>query len=117
MSAGRVSGVLLTGEELVLAGQAVHAAQLARRRNGHPPDPRLDHLAAVMAGTVRSDMPAEPVAQAEDVIGIAELAQLLNISDRHARRLAPGLDGRQVNGRWVILRSAVDEHLEGGTLV
>ena len=40
-------------------------------------------------------------------IGTAEVARVLGITPRHARRLASDLDGRQVKGTWLFDRHAV----------
>jgi hypothetical protein len=48
----------------------------------------------------------------EELIGTAEVADILNCDPRHVRRLTNDLDGRQINGRWVFTKSVVEQYEE-----
>lgn len=113
MGAARVpeGSVLLTGEAVDALRYAVEKAQAWRRWQGLSRSARLDVLAAVtVAG--QADTAEEPVVEA-DYMTTEEAATVLGVSCRTARRLAPGLGGRVVGGRWFLDRLAVAEHKEG----
>lgn len=114
MSAYRVpaGAVLLDGPALDVARYAVTVAQRARARNGLPPSRALAGLADVLSPAGQADTPDEAPGEADDMT-TAEAAELLGVSRRTARRLAPALGGRLVGGRWLLDRQAVTEHLEG----
>lgn len=110
--------LLLTAEDLGVVAYAVAAAQRSRRRNGLGPLRRLDALAAALdaarvAATGHADSEPDHTGDAETMT-TTEAAQLLGVSDRTARRLAPGLGGRRIGGRWHLDAAAVAEHVAGG---
>lgn len=62
---------------------------------------RSGHGKASRAGQLKYD---------DDRIGVAEAAQLLGVSIRHARRIASDLDAERVSGRWLFRRRNVAEY-------
>lgn len=115
MSAQRIDGaLLLTGDAITAVRYAVRVAIAARHRNGYPSDPRLTELAAAVSEPGTADTEPPPAQHdPHEWIDTREAANMLNISNRQARRLAPQLDGQLHAGRWLIPRAAVDEHLKG----
>ncbi len=110
--------VLLTGEEIELARYAVEVTQRARTRNGLPNSRRLGLLYEALAGCGQTDSAEEAGEQAEAQVQgmtVTEAAELLRVSARTVRRLAPRLGGRRIGGRWVLDPLAVTEHVEGQT--
>ena len=45
----------------------------------------------------------------EELIGTAEVADILDCDPRHVRRLANDLDGRRINGRWVFTKALLSD--------
>jgi hypothetical protein len=82
------------------ARAAVSTAQDAEARAGMSAGPQRD---------IRRRADVQPSPQDDLMISTEEARQLLGLSPRHVRRLAPQLDGRQVAGRWLFPRSAVLE--------
>ncbi|MDV2477840.1 helix-turn-helix domain-containing protein [Rhodococcus zopfii] len=106
--------LLLTGDSITAVRYAVRVAIAARKRNGLPVPAPLTELAAVTAEPGRTDTEPEPAQHhPHDMIDTREAAAILGCSNRQARRLAPGLDGQLIGGRWLIPRHAVTEHQEG----
>lgn len=119
MTAVRVrDAVLLAGGDLALVRAAVAAAQRERARHGYGPHPRLAELARHLADAGQPDSPADPPGHDGPVpiveLTAAKAAELLGVSARTARRLAPELGGRKLAGAWLLDASAVTEH-RGGT--
>lgn len=115
----RPGSVLLDPEDLPLLRYCVEIAQNHRDRNGHPRLARLDALAAAMSAPGHADIPGHPSREAEPVIetvSTAEASERLGISERHVRRIAPGLGGRLVGGVWILDAAAVEQHREGTIL-
>ena len=104
--------VLLDGPDLDALAYCIEVTQRARGRNGLPPSRRVNALARLVAAPGHPDTADEPVGDADDMT-TEEAAELLGVSRRTARRLAPALGGRLVGGRWLLDRQAVTEHLEG----
>ena len=48
----------------------------------------------------------------QELIDAAEVASILNVTTRQARRLASDLDGRKRGGVWLFPRQAVTEYME-----
>lgn len=106
--------VLLDGRHLEALRYAIDVTQRARHRNGLPPVAALAALAALVAAPGQSDSPDESAGEPE-YMTTDEAAALLGISPRSVRRMASGLGGRIVGGRWLVDRQAVTEHKEGQT--
>ena len=116
------AAVVLTGEWLKTALQAVLIAARARTRNGLPNS--AAHLALAQALTTamsargHSDM-REPEElqdypqQERPTVPIADAARQCRVSTRHARRLAPKLGGKKIGGQWFLDQDAIDEHKKG----
>lgn len=104
--------LLLDGPALAVVAYSVAVAQQARRRNGRPPLAALDALASTLAAAGQADEDQDHHGDAE-YMTTDDAARLLGISPRTARRLAPGLGGRKVGGRWLVDALAVREHLDG----
>ena len=120
------SAVILTGESVEAALQAVLIAARARTRNGLPNSAAHLELAKALAEA----MSANASARGRSVIDKAELLQAITeqerltvtiedaarqlaLSERQVRRLAPKLNGRKINGQWLIDQDAINEHKEG----
>lgn len=104
--------VILTGSALDAVAYAVAVAQRARHRNGLPPSRMLDALAAAVTAPGHADALEDGPGDA-DTVTSDQAAELLGVSARTARRLAPKLGGRLIGGRWLLDRQAVAEHIEG----
>ena len=106
-------GVVLSGEHLAAAREAVRVYRMARIRNGDPEPRAIAELAAILAPTrPHRDTPTPATGQA-DVVTTRQAAELLGVSPRQVRRLAPGLGGHTIAGRLLLDAAAVSEHLEG----
>lgn len=103
--------LILTGDHLDVVRYAIAAARREQRRNGLPPSPRLDQLANAVAAVGHPDNPTGlPADDDHMLLSADQAAELLGVSPRTARRLAPGLGGRKVGGTWLLDALAVDEH-------
>ncbi len=110
--------VLLRGPAVLDAARLVeHGVRLTRQRDNIAPNPHvlslLDALRAeageLMSAVGHSDVrdhDDQPPSEHEEITA-AEAAELLGVTDRHIRRLAPDLGARKVGGAWVYERSAV----------
>lgn len=111
--------VVLTGRWLAVARQAIHGANLARRRNGLPNSADyaqlLDAIAAAMSRPRHCDTEPQPsqALSERDELTVEEAMAVLGKSRRSVQRLAPRLGGRMVGGRWLLDRRAVEEHQAG----
>lgn len=116
--------LVIDGADVVLNHQLA-AAGLAdlERRNGYTADARVREFVNVLARTA-ADYRARSAASARGhvgdtttlggsscahppEVGTAEAGALLGVSARTVVRIAAGLGGRQVSGRWVFDRAAV----------
>lgn len=111
--------VILTGNAAQTAAQAVLIAIRARRLSGYSTT-HLDTIAsALMTASGHTATTLSTIADSVDVpdvpptMPVPDAARFLGISKRQARRLAPGLGGRKVGGRWLLDPQAVTEHQEG----
>jgi len=114
--------VILTGESLRAALQAVLIAARVRTRNGLPNS--AAHLAlakalgAAMSANGHSDV-REPEElqhypqQEPPTVTVAEAARQLGLSERQTRRRAPQLGGKRIGGVWLLDQDAIAEHKEG----
>ena len=116
------TAVVLTGEWLEAALQAVLIAARARTRNGLPNSAAHLELAkaftAAMSASGRSDVrEAEQLQhypqQEPPTVTIEDAARQLAVSERQARRLAPKLGGKKIDGQWFLDQDAINEHKEG----
>jgi excisionase family DNA binding protein len=112
--------VVLTDHWLVVVRQAVLAAAIRRNRNGLPESTDystlLDALTSAMARTRQCDVappPDLPPLEPEEHITVEEAAKVLGKSRRQVQRQAALLGGHLVGGRWLLDRTAVEEHREG----
>jgi excisionase family DNA binding protein len=108
-------GVVLTGPHLAAAREAVRIARMARVRNGLPDVPALIELADLLQTRPDGDMREGSVSDHESMT-TREVAELLGVSPRHVRRLAPGLDAFTKGGRLLFPAAAVRQHLIGKDL-
>ena len=116
------TAVILTGESVEAALQAVLIAARARTRNGLPNSAVHLELAkaftAAMSGSGQKDV-REPLElqhypqQEPPTVPIADAARQCRVSTRHARRLAPKLGGKKIGGQWFLDQDAINEHKEG----
>jgi hypothetical protein len=115
------AAVVLTGEWVDAALQAVLIAARSRARNGLRNS--ATHLALAQAFTAalsangHTDVP-EPeelqhYPQAEPTVTIEAAAQQLDLSPRQIRRLAPKLGGKKIGGIWFLDQEAINEHKGG----
>lgn len=112
------SCVVLTGEWLRVAAQAVKIAQRARRQNGLPVSRIYEQLGeALMSAAGHSDVRLTPALRQlpndNPTVPVERLAEQLGVGLRHARRQAPKLGGRKVDGKWFCDELAVREHIDG----
>jgi len=116
------TAVVLTGEWLEAALQAVLIAARTRSRNGLPNSAAHLELAkaftAAMSANGQKDV-REPEElqhypqQEPPTVPIADAARQCRVSTRHARRLAPKLGGKKIGGQWFLDQDAINEHKEG----
>ena len=52
-----------------------------------------------------------PTASVNPILGVMEVAAMLNRTERHVRRIAPRLGAERVNGTRVFNRAAVEEYV------
>lgn len=112
--------VLVSGHAARILRDAVLIAARARTINGLPlsRDYRTlaDELNAAMSASGQSDVRSTLIVDADcmsPTVPIEQAAAELGCSKRQARRLAPALGGRIISGRWLIDRTALNEHIEG----
>ena len=111
------NGVLvLTGDWLAVAAQAVKIAQRARHHNGAPPSRDYQLLAdALMSAAGHSDVrtPAtlRQFPHELPTITVPQAAEWLGRSERQIRRTAGTFGGRKIGGRWLLDEHAVRSHI------
>jgi hypothetical protein len=126
---GRETGPLVAGTAVVLTGewvdaalQAVLIAARSRARNGLRNS--ATHLALAQAlnaamsarghAAVRAIEDWEDHLQQEPpTVTVAEAARQLGLSERHTRRRAPQLGGKRIGAVWLLDQDAIDEHKKG----
>ena len=104
------SCVVLTGDWLRVAAQAVAIAQRARQRNGVPVSRAYellgDALTAAVSDSGHSDVriPQElrQLPHEQPTITVAQAAAWLGRSERQVRRTARSFNGRKIGGRWLL---------------
>jgi hypothetical protein len=112
------SAVILTGAGLEIAHTAALIAERNLKLRGVTDTTAYQRLAAAMRAAMsscpRMDAPKPTAAQTNRRwLTTRAAAELLVCTERHARRLAPMLDGDYSTGRWLIPEDAVLEHMEG----
>lgn len=113
MTAARLrDAVLLTGRDISIVAATVHNARFARLREGRSPDAELERVAAVLSARPQADSHNHP-AHHDEHMTTSQAAELLGISARTVRRIAPQLDGIRSGNRWLVSTRAVNEHLAG----
>ncbi|MGW5289494.1 hypothetical protein [Rhodococcus pyridinivorans] len=114
MSVQRLDGVvLLSGDSIDAVRFAVRVTIAARQRNGQRVPPEITELARQLAVYGQQDTASQTMNNAgvqADWISTQEVARMLDISNRQARRLAPQLGGTLHAGRWLIDRTAVTNY-------
>ncbi|KLL95861.1 hypothetical protein NJ76_21765 [Rhodococcus sp. IITR03] len=115
MSAQHLDGaVLLTGESIDAVRFAVRVTIAARHRNGQRVPREIACLARELSVFGHPATEPEPILDADNIT-TEEAANMLGISNRQARRLAPQLGGRLISGRWTLDRRAVTDYLQNRT--
>lgn len=107
--------LLLTGDAIELAAAAIAMAIQYRALEGRPPHRGLQSLLAECRPRPQGDKLDEAAGHPETarMVPSAEAAEVLGLSPRQARRLAPKLGGQLVAGRWLVDRDALLEHRQG----
>jgi len=113
------TAVVLTGDWLTVAAQAVAIAQRARHHNGAPPSEsyRLlgDALTAAVSAAGHTDFRLTPALRQlpyeKPTVPIERVAEQLGVGLRQARRQAPKLGGQKIDGKWFCDELAVREHI------
>jgi len=115
------TAVVLHGDTLRVALDAALIAVRARRLSGLPID-NYRQLAlalhtAMMATNGHMDVPETPTVATSiaPTVTVEQAAEMLGLSRRQTRRLAPRLGGRIIAGRWLLDEMCIKEHLEGKT--
>ena len=119
----RVGGVVvISGNAARTLCEAVLIAERSRRSSGLPLSRDYATIAAelhaAMSAAGQSDVRSDPDPKTDVVhptVTIEQAAEVLGVSKRQARRLAPDLGGRIVNGGWLLDPQAIREHIEGRT--
>jgi hypothetical protein len=127
MVAGGV--VILSGEWLEAAREAMMIAARTRHHNGLPASATQTALACALntaanASTLtpvsangRSDVReielCQRIPHEQPTVTISDAAQQLGLSDRQVRRLAAELGGRKIAGSWLLDQDAINEHRKG----
>lgn len=104
--------VVLAGEHLAAAREAVRIARAARARNGLPEARPLAELAQLLAPGPQRDAQEQAHGHAEPMT-TKQAAELLGVSPRQVRRLASRLGAQTIAGRLVLDAAAVRQHREG----
>jgi hypothetical protein len=111
-------GPELTLDELAMTRKAVAEIILRRIRCGEPLSgfpqllDRLDDLLVIgSAGGTETSPVGEELEQ--KLIDSAEAARILECSPEWVRKIAPGLGGQLIGGKWFIPLGNVLEHLSG----
>ena len=116
------NGVLvLTGDWLAVAAQAVKIAQRARRQNGLPVSRIYEQLGneltKAMASSGHSDVRTPTVLRQlpheQPTVTVEQAAERRGRSARQTRRLARQLGGRKLGGIWYLDEHAIAEHRDG----
>lgn len=110
--------VTLTAAQAQTALWAIEELRRRRRLVGQPVPPALanlhHHLLMSAHGPPTEGVATQFKSRPIEVIDAQEAANILNITPRHARRLATtGLNAQRVAGRWVFNRQNVIDYLEG----
>lgn len=109
--------LLISPQSFPVLIYAIEVTQAARRRDGLSPLKSLEALRVAMQPTIPAPAgheDSEPAAGRETgYISTTEAAETLGVSRRTATRMAPGLGGRLIGGRWAIDRFALEEHVDG----
>ncbi len=124
MTVARVphGALLIAGDDLALIAYAVRRAVRGRASDRLSPIPRLDALAEALAASAALTSPVAATGHADTAahptgddgrMTTTDVARMLGCSERTARRLAPGLGGRRIGGRWHLDAAAVAEHIAG----
>lgn len=118
------AGLLVQGSALINIQRALRSLIRAHRRETIAPPPEFVVLLRACEDAVRnlhaqsgirphdttSELP-QPDSDCQH-IGTKEVAHMLGVTQRHAQRLAPVLDGRRLaSGAWVFDRDAVTAYL------
>lgn len=69
------------------------------------------YLESCFAGEIQSDCTAEE-SDAEDLIGAAEAASILNCSPQWVRKIHSDLDGERIGRTWVFRRQTVVDYAD-----
>jgi hypothetical protein len=110
--------VILTGPWLDTALTAVLVAERTRRLKRLPDNPAHRGLAAALRQAKSAGPPADkPKPRGAHSktrwLTTEEAGEQMGCTERHARRMAPLLDGDRSTGRWLIPQDAIAEHIEG----
>jgi excisionase family DNA binding protein len=106
-------GVVLTGPHLEAARAAVQLAAMSYDRKGGQTPRVLVELGAMLAGPCPARDSHKALAEQHQDMTTRQAAEVLEVSERTVRRLAPGLGGHKVAGRLVLDAAAVHQHREG----
>jgi excisionase family DNA binding protein len=106
-------GVVLTGPHLEAARGAVQLAAMAYNRKGEQTPRVLVELVAMLAGPCPAQDSHKALTEQHQDMTTRQAAQVLKVSERTVRRLAPGMGGHMVAGRLVLDAAAVHQHREG----
>lgn len=119
-----IAGLMRVGGVVVLSGPAarcalelVLSAVRSRQRNGLPAARHHVALAqaladATMSANGHADTPEPEPVDDQPTMTIPVATQLLGLSERQVRRLAPRLGGRKAGRQWLLDTQAVREHRE-----
>lgn len=119
-------GLMVAGTAVIIQGSMLKHTLLGvqliiqRRRRERLPVPRewqsLEAaLTCAMSACPPTDVPDKAIPQdSRQMVGTREAATMLDVTERHARRLCERLGGyRDADGRCWFDRAAILEHLEG----
>jgi len=122
--------VLDQGPAVLLVLTALGVYERSLKLNGVQPSPLLlstqrnyavaasviygqsEPVSAGPSSDVRTS-PTPSVLASPEWIGTSEVASVLEVTERHARRLAATLDARRIRGSWLFHRQAVEDYLAG----
>jgi hypothetical protein len=97
--------VVITGDWLRAALQAVQLAARRRGLDGLPPSADYGQLAEALRSALAADG-REPVAEQPDWVSTRQAARKLGCSERNARRIAARV-GHRVGRQWLIPADAL----------
>ena len=112
--------VILSGDALRIVLELMLIGLRSRKLSGFTANQTYTAVAQTLADVAAEGQtvtPATPVEQCSLLdrpdTSVQAAAEMLGLSHRTVRRMAPRLGGRKINGSWWLDAAAIREHMEG----